>query len=58
MYNVWTVCEPNISWKVDENEFYESWKTLKVSFCKFWKVLKYSTLLFVQTLFTLLIGPC
>jgi len=41
------VCEPNLFWKVLENEFCESWKTLEFGLCKSWKVLKYSILLSV-----------
>ena len=56
MCTFWTscshVCEPNISWKVLENEFCESWKTLEFSLCNSWKVLKNSILLSVRTVFT------
>jgi len=54
MCTFWTlcsrVCEPNLYWKVVENEFCESWKTLEFGLCKSWKVLENSILLSVQTL--------
>ena len=45
------VCEPNLSWKVVENEFCVSWKTLEFGLCKSWKVLENSILLSVRTLY-------
>jgi len=55
MCTFWTlcshVCEPNLSWKVLENEFCESWKTLEFGLFKSWKVLENSFLLSVRTLF-------
>ena len=54
MCTFWTlcghVCEPNLSWKVVENEFDESWKTLEFGLCKSWKVLENGILLSVRTL--------
>jgi len=54
MCTFWTLCshdcEPNLFWKVVENEFCESWKTLEFGLCKSWKVLENSILLSVQTL--------
>ena len=45
MCNFWTlcshVCEPNLSWKVVENEFCGSWKTLEFGLCKSWKAVFY-----------------
>jgi len=44
MCTFWTlcshVCEPNLSWKVLENEFCKSCKTLEFGLCKSWKVLE------------------
>jgi len=45
MCTFWTlcshVCEPNLLWKVLENEFCESWKILEFCLCKSWKTVFY-----------------
>ena len=50
------VCEPNLSWKVVENEFRESWKTLEFGLFKSLKVLENSILLSVRTLYIWLLA--
>jgi len=62
MCTFWTLCghfcEPNLSWKVLENEFCESWKTLEFGLCKSWKVLENSFLLSVRTLVDVGVWMC